>query len=108
MSNKCTHLGLPIQGKVVGKELADGCVVCPFHDNKFDVKTGELRSEWAPGVQHHPSFPNHPAPADLSSTVVSSATFLGVPGVVKKPGVHAWSQQYSNCLTRTASLAHAL
>jgi nitrite reductase/ring-hydroxylating ferredoxin subunit len=50
VSNKCPHLGLPIQGKVVGKEAVDGCVECPFHGNKYDIKTGKLSSEWAPGV----------------------------------------------------------
>lgn len=86
MSNKCTHLGLPIQGKVVGKELADGCVVCPFHDNKFDVKTGELRSEWAPGVQNHPSFPDHPA----CRPVIYGCEFRNVPG-------SAWSGEEARC-----------
>lgn len=50
VSNKCTHLGLPLQGKIVGKEVTNGCIVCPFHNNAFDVKTGEVQGEWAPGV----------------------------------------------------------
>lgn len=50
VSNKCTHLGLPLQGKIVGKEVVDGCIVCPFHNNAFDVKTGEVQGEWAPGA----------------------------------------------------------
>lgn len=54
VNNKCSHLGLPIQGKIVGKPLQGGCLVCPFHNTAFDVKTGEVKGEWSP------SFPNIP------------------------------------------------
>jgi nitrite reductase/ring-hydroxylating ferredoxin subunit len=52
VSNKCTHLGLPIQGKAVGKPLVPpDCVVCPFHATKFSIKTGEPQGTWAPSAR---------------------------------------------------------
>eukprot|EP00892_Ulva_mutabilis_P000340 jgi/Ulvmu1/10306/UM060_0108.1 len=62
VSNKCTHLGLPLQGKIVGQEVVDGCVVCPFHNNAFDIKTGEVQGEWAPG------FPKLPLVGKIKET----------------------------------------
>lgn len=48
--HRCPHLGLPIQGKIVGKPLSDGCLECPFHGSKFDLATGEVKGEWAPSA----------------------------------------------------------
>ncbi|GAX82006.1 hypothetical protein CEUSTIGMA_g13588.t1 [Chlamydomonas eustigma] len=56
VSNKCSHLGLPLVGKTAlfqGK-VTNGCVVCPAHNTAFDLKTGEVKGEWCP------KFPNLP------------------------------------------------
>lgn len=56
VSNKCTHLGLPLVGKTAfmqGK-IADSCIVCPAHNTAFSLKTGEVVGEWCP------SFPSLP------------------------------------------------
>lgn len=56
VSNKCSHLGLPLVGKTAmfqGK-IADKCIVCPAHNTAFDLKTGEVKGEWCP------SFPTLP------------------------------------------------
>mmetsp|Transcript_48261 Transcript_48261/g.89862 ORF Transcript_48261/g.89862 Transcript_48261/m.89862 type:complete len:169 (-) Transcript_48261:218-724(-) len=55
VSNKCPHLGLPLQGKILTAEITDaGCLVCPAHKSAFDIKTGEPKGEWCPGM---PSLP---------------------------------------------------
>jgi len=55
VSNKCPHLGLPMQGKILSAELTDaGCLVCPAHKSAFDLKTGQPQGEWCPGM---PSLP---------------------------------------------------
>jgi len=38
VSNKCSHLGLPLQGKILKAEMKNGCVVCAAHGTAFDVK----------------------------------------------------------------------
>jgi hypothetical protein len=60
IKNKCSHLNLPLQGKVVGKPLAGECIVCPFHGTKYNVKTGAVEGDWAPGA-----LPRHSAYANL-------------------------------------------
>ncbi|NDJ61331.1 MAG: Rieske (2Fe-2S) protein, partial [Chloroflexi bacterium] len=42
--NQCAHLPVPLDG---GK-LADGAVVCPLHNSKFDMCTG-ANLDWTPG-----------------------------------------------------------
>jgi nitrite reductase/ring-hydroxylating ferredoxin subunit len=45
LRNQCSHLPLPING---GK-VENGTVVCPWHNSRFDVCTGE-NLDWVPGV----------------------------------------------------------
>lgn len=48
VSNKCSHLGLPLVGKTAmfqAEITADKCVKCPAHDTKFDLATGEVKGE---------------------------------------------------------------
>mmetsp|Transcript_26184 Transcript_26184/g.36156 ORF Transcript_26184/g.36156 Transcript_26184/m.36156 type:complete len:166 (-) Transcript_26184:92-589(-) len=55
VSNKCPHLGLPLQGKILTAEVTDaGCLVCPAHKSAFDLKTGEPKGEWCPGMPELP------------------------------------------------------
>lgn len=47
---RCTHMFASL---AKGKVLDDGCVRCPLHRARFDIRTGDVR-EWAnfpPGVQ---------------------------------------------------------
>jgi nitrite reductase/ring-hydroxylating ferredoxin subunit len=48
VSNKCSHLGLPLVGKTSFFQgtVASGCVVCPAHGTAFDLATGEVKGEW--------------------------------------------------------------
>jgi nitrite reductase/ring-hydroxylating ferredoxin subunit len=56
VSNKCSHLGLPLVGKtaLLQGEVANGCVTCPAHKTRFSLSTGEVQGEWCP------SFPQLP------------------------------------------------
>ncbi|GMH40557.1 hypothetical protein BSKO_08461 [Bryopsis sp. KO-2023] len=56
LSNVCTHLKLPLVGRtaLLQGEVVDGCISCPAHKTLFDLKTGEVKGEWAP------SFPDIP------------------------------------------------
>lgn len=56
VSNKCTHLGLPLVGKtaLLQGTIADKCIVCPAHNTAFDLATGEVRGEWCPGFPDLP------------------------------------------------------
>eukprot|EP00798_Chlamydomonas_sp_ICE-L_P003678 gene3678-13753_t len=56
VSNKCTHLGLPLVGKTAmfQGEIADKCIVCPTHKTAFDLATGEVKGEWCPGFPDLP------------------------------------------------------
>jgi len=54
VSNKCSHLGLPLQGKVMNAGLDDGCVVCAAHGTKFDLATGAVKGEWCPKLPNLP------------------------------------------------------
>jgi nitrite reductase/ring-hydroxylating ferredoxin subunit len=56
VSNKCTHLNLPLVGKTAmfqGK-IADKCIVCPAHGTAFDLQTGAVKGEWCPGFPDLP------------------------------------------------------
>eukprot|EP01024_Parvocaulis_polyphysoides_P050204 TRINITY_DN48889_c0_g2_i1.p1 TRINITY_DN48889_c0_g2~~TRINITY_DN48889_c0_g2_i1.p1 ORF type:complete len:134 (-),score=33.17 TRINITY_DN48889_c0_g2_i1:119-520(-) len=51
VSNRCTHLNLPLQGRtgLFKAEVTEaGCVVCPAHGTAFDLKSGEVKGEWCP------------------------------------------------------------
>ncbi len=40
LEDVCTHDG----GELAGGEIEDGCVVCPRHGARFDIRTGAVRS----------------------------------------------------------------
>lgn len=45
VENRCSHLPLPLSGAKL-----DECVLtCPFHNSRFDVRTGE-NIDWVTGV----------------------------------------------------------
>jgi nitrite reductase/ring-hydroxylating ferredoxin subunit len=46
--NRCPHLGLPLAKGPGGLRYADGVVVCPWHNSRFDLASGE-NLDWAPG-----------------------------------------------------------
>jgi nitrite reductase/ring-hydroxylating ferredoxin subunit len=46
--NRCPHLGLSLTTGPGGKRFDDGQVVCPWHNSRFDLCTGE-NLDWAPG-----------------------------------------------------------
>lgn len=54
VSNKCSHLGLPLVGKTamfqgqVVDQAGSPCIVCPAHNTAFDLATGEVKGEWCP------------------------------------------------------------
>eukprot|EP01024_Parvocaulis_polyphysoides_P070446 TRINITY_DN868_c1_g1_i2.p2 TRINITY_DN868_c1_g1~~TRINITY_DN868_c1_g1_i2.p2 ORF type:complete len:166 (-),score=26.34 TRINITY_DN868_c1_g1_i2:555-1052(-) len=51
VSNRCTHLNLPLQGRtaLLSAEVTDdGCVVCPAHGTAFELKSGEVKGDWCP------------------------------------------------------------
>lgn len=56
VSNKCSHLGLPLVGKTAlfQGEISDKCITCPAHGSKFDLATGQPVGEWCPKF---PSLP---------------------------------------------------
>lgn len=56
VSNKCSHLGLPLVGKTAMFQGAvkDKCIVCPAHGTAFDLATGEVKGTWCP------NFPDLP------------------------------------------------
>ena len=50
VSNKCSHLGLPLQGKILSAEVKNGCVTCAAHGTAFDCKVTERetgRVDWS-------------------------------------------------------------
>jgi len=64
VSNKCSHLGLPIVGKTAmfqGQVTPDKCVVCPAHGTAFDLETGAVKGEWCP------KFPTLPLVGKLNA-----------------------------------------
>ncbi|GFR50060.1 hypothetical protein Agub_g12202 [Astrephomene gubernaculifera] len=56
VSNKCSHLGLPLVGKTAmfQAEVKDRCVVCPAHGTYFDLETGAVEGEWCPKLPNLP------------------------------------------------------
>eukprot|EP00192_Tetraselmis_astigmatica_P015490 CAMPEP_0117675650 /NCGR_PEP_ID=MMETSP0804-20121206/15728_1 /TAXON_ID=1074897 /ORGANISM="Tetraselmis astigmatica, Strain CCMP880" /LENGTH=151 /DNA_ID=CAMNT_0005484687 /DNA_START=8 /DNA_END=464 /DNA_ORIENTATION=- len=56
VSNKCSHLGLPLVGKtgLFQAEIKDKCVVCPAHGTAFDLATGDVKGEWCPSLPNLP------------------------------------------------------
>ena len=46
--NRCPHLGLSLTKGPGGKHFDDGQVVCPWHNSRFDLRTGD-NLDWAPG-----------------------------------------------------------
>lgn len=62
VSNKCSHLGLPLVGKTAMFQgvVKNGCIECPAHKTQFDLKTGEVKGEWSPG------FPTLPLVGKIS------------------------------------------
>ncbi|CAD7699981.1 unnamed protein product [Ostreobium quekettii] len=50
LSNVCTHLSLPLVGRtpILQGQIVEGCMECPLHKTRFDLKTGEVKGEWAP------------------------------------------------------------
>ena len=56
VSNKCSHLGLPLVGKtaLLQGEVSGGCVTCPAHKTRFSLADGSVQGEWCP------SFPQLP------------------------------------------------
>lgn len=47
--NHCPHLGFSLSRGPGGKHFADGEVVCPWHNSRFDFCTGE-NLDWVTGV----------------------------------------------------------
>ncbi len=46
--NRCPHMGLSLTAGPGGQRYADGEIVCPWHNSRFDLASGENR-DWAPG-----------------------------------------------------------
>jgi len=47
-SNRCPHLGLSLSKGPGGTRFGNGKVVCPWHNSRFDLCTGE-NLDWATG-----------------------------------------------------------
>jgi nitrite reductase/ring-hydroxylating ferredoxin subunit len=56
VSNKCSHLGLPLVGKtaLLQGQVKDKCIICPAHGSAFDLATGEVQGEWCPSERSLP------------------------------------------------------
>jgi len=52
VSNKCSHLGLPLVGKtsMFQGKVSDKCIVCPVHNTAFDLATGAVKGKWCPSL----------------------------------------------------------
>lgn len=46
--NQCPHMGFSLTKGPGGLRYGDGEVVCPWHNSRFDLASGENR-DWAPG-----------------------------------------------------------
>lgn len=46
--NRCPHMGLSLTRGPGGKRFDDGVIVCPWHNSRFNLATGENK-DWAPG-----------------------------------------------------------
>ncbi|GIL56517.1 hypothetical protein Vafri_11858 [Volvox africanus] len=67
VSNKCSHLGLPLVGKTAmfQADIKDKCVVCPAHGTYFDLETGAVKGEWCPKLPNLPLVGKGPAQKPL-------------------------------------------
>eukprot|EP00854_Cymbomonas_tetramitiformis_P002745 gene2745-3524_t len=67
VSNKCSHLGLPLVGKtgLLQAKISDKCVVCPAHGTSFDLATGDVKGEWCPKLPNLPLVGKGPKEAPL-------------------------------------------
>eukprot|EP00873_Tetraselmis_striata_P041117 jgi/Tetstr1/461381/TSEL_000592.t1 len=67
VSNKCSHLGLPLIGKtaLLQGEVKDKCIICPAHGTYFDLATGEVQGEWCPKLPNLPIVGKGPAQKPL-------------------------------------------
>lgn len=56
VSNKCSHLGLPLVGKTAmfQADISNGCVTCPAHGTAFNLESGQVVGDWCPKM---PSLP---------------------------------------------------
>ena len=56
VSNKCTHLGLPLVGKtaLLQGKVVDKCIVCPAHGTAFALADGGVKGEWCPSLPNLP------------------------------------------------------
>eukprot|EP00183_Erythrolobus_madagascarensis_P006857 CAMPEP_0185843842 /NCGR_PEP_ID=MMETSP1354-20130828/225_1 /TAXON_ID=708628 /ORGANISM="Erythrolobus madagascarensis, Strain CCMP3276" /LENGTH=163 /DNA_ID=CAMNT_0028543409 /DNA_START=36 /DNA_END=527 /DNA_ORIENTATION=- len=64
VSNKCAHLGLPLEGKVLKAkyDVQPNCVTCAAHGTSFDIKTGEVVGKWCPSLPGFVANLKKPAP----------------------------------------------
>lgn len=46
--NRCPHMGFPLSRGPGGQTYDDGQIVCPWHNSRFDLASGE-NLDWAPG-----------------------------------------------------------
>lgn len=46
--NRCPHMGFSLTKGPGGKKFADGQIVCPWHNSRFDLETG-ANLDWTPG-----------------------------------------------------------
>lgn len=62
VSNKCSHLGLPLQGKTAmfTADIKDKCVTCSAHGTQFDLSTGEVKGTWCPKLPDLPMVGRKP------------------------------------------------
>ena len=74
-------MGISLVGKtaLLQGEVSGGCITCPAHGTRFDLKTGEPQGEWCPKLPELPfvgkvgnkrcSQPTFPVSVDESGAV---------------------------------------
>ena len=64
MSNKCSHLGLSLQGKtaLLQAGIKNGCVTCNAHGSTFNMADGAVVGTWCEKL---PGFLRQPGPKPL-------------------------------------------
>ena len=73
VSNKCSHLGLSMQGKTALLSAKLDCgngkcsIICPAHGTAFDLASGAVQGEWCPGFPDLPFVGKMKPPAPLPS-----------------------------------------
>lgn len=52
VSNKCSHLGLPLVGKtaLLQGKVVDKCIVCPAHGTAYSLADGSVKGKWCPSL----------------------------------------------------------